>query len=98
MNKNTLNGSLYRLAMAMRDVFTEAVQEGVEPVNNAIGGIRKDMTAMEGRLNKKIDDGLEATNKMINEGLKTTNKNVQGQLAQNRKDISADVKEAIEGC
>ena len=71
--KSKLNGSVDLLAKAMRQVFTEAVKEGIVPV-------RKDMEAMEGRLNDRMD---------------TLDSNVQSQLAQHRKDVSADVRQIV---
>lgn len=72
-----LNGSVDLLAQAMRQVFTEAVADGILPVQES-------MERMEGRLNEKIDKGLD-----------TTNKNVQAQLAAHRKDIAGDMKKAL---
>lgn len=84
MTKNSLNGSVDLLADAMRKVFSEAVEGAVEPLRDDVKGMRSDMSAMEGRLNEKIDKGLQ-----------TTNENVQSQLAQNRQEISEDVKTAL---
>ena len=79
-----LNGSVDLLAQAMRKVFSEAVQEAVQPV-------RKDMEGMETRLNKNMDRMEER----LNDRIDTTNENVHAQLAQTRKDISDDVKAAL---
>ena len=58
MNKK-LNGSVELLAKAMRQVFTEAVQEGLEPVRGDIEGLRKE-----------VHDGLETTNKNVQANLR----------------------------
>ncbi len=83
-NSSTLNGSVELLAKAMRQVFMEAVQEGLAPIHKDMASIRSDMEAMECRLNAKIDDGLN-----------TTNQNVQAQLAQHRKDVASDVRRIV---
>ncbi len=74
--KSKLNGSVDLLAKAMRQVFTEAVEEGLVPVREDIKDIRGDI--------KKLSDGLD-----------TTNQNMQAQFAQHRKDVSADVRQAL---
>ncbi len=47
MGKNNMNGSVNLLAKAMRQVFQEAVEEGVSPLRKElkeeIGSLRKDM-------------------------------------------------------
>jgi len=89
-SKDKMNGSVDLLAKAMRQVFTEAVEDAVEPLREDVKDIRENMTtkddlkAVEGRLDKKIDDGQ-----------RTTNENVQAQLAQHRQDIASDVKDAL---
>ena len=79
-DKDRLNGSVNLLADAMRKVFHESVQGAVEPVATEVKALRTEVHDMEGRINKRID-----------EGLKTTNENVQAQLAQHRKDINEDM-------
>ena len=74
-----LNGSVNMLADAMRRVFTEAVQEGVKPVKDAVDDLKENMV----------------TKAELRDGLKTTDENVQAQLAQNRRDISEDVKSVV---
>ena len=83
-DKKAPNGSVDLLASAMRQVFTEAVEGAVEPINNQMKALRTDMHDMEERLNERIDTGL-----------KTTNENVQAQLAQHREDVRADIQEAL---
>ena len=84
MKKDNMNGSVDLLAKAMRRVFTEAVEEGVQPIKDAVGGLSKDVDNIRENMATKDD-------------IKTTNKNVQAQLAQSRKDISDDMKKALKG-
>ena len=78
--KSKLNGSVDLLAKAMRQVFTEAVEQGVMPLGEKISGLESRM------------DGLQ---REVRDGLETTNKNVQVQLAQHRKDVSSDVRRIV---
>ena len=39
-----LNGSLGRLADAMRQVFTEAVQVGVKPIKESVDGLKREIS------------------------------------------------------
>ena len=71
MTKSKLNGSVELLATAMRKVFTEAVQEGLEPV-------RKDMKDMESRLNTRID----TTNENVQAQLAQNRKDVRSDLRE----------------
>jgi len=79
-DKKGLNGSVDLLATAMRDVFKEAVEGAVEPIESQVKALRTDMGDMEARLNQRID---------------TTNENMQAQFAQHRKDVQADIQEAL---
>lgn len=85
--KEQLNGSVERLAAALRDVVKEGVAEAVEPLRGEIAEVRTEMRDMESRLNVRID-GVES-------GLKTTNENIQAQLAQHRSDVAGDVRRII---
>ena len=86
-NQTSLNGSVDLLANAMRQVFTEAMQQAVEPV-------RKDMENMETRLNKSMSNMEDRLDKRM-DGLKddftkqidTTNENMQAQFAEQQKKI-----------
>lgn len=78
--KDNLNGSVELLARAIQGVVTEAVGKGNEIVLD-------EMTAMEGRLNQRIDD----TNQSIdnnNQMLGNTNQNMQSQFARQEKMIA----------
>jgi len=50
-----LNGSVQRLAAALGDVVSDAVEAGREDMRKEIQEIRSDMTAMEERLGNRID-------------------------------------------
>lgn len=94
IDREPLNGSVELLARAMRQVFTDAVAQGVEPiagevaciradlagVKEDVAGVKEDMKDMEGRLNKRMDN-LES--------------NVQAQLAENRRQVAADVRRQL---
>ncbi|MCY4276291.1 MAG: hypothetical protein OXE81_00400 [Gammaproteobacteria bacterium] len=79
MPKNNLNGSVELLAEAMRDVFSEGVEQAVKPLNEKFeslrvefGEIRTELGEMEDRLNKRID---------------TTNENMQVQFREQERKI-----------
>ena len=94
IDREPLNGSVELLAKAMRQVFTDAVAQGVEPiagevaciradlagVKEDLAGVKEDMKDMEGRLSKRMDN-LES--------------NVQAQLAENRRQVAADVRRQL---
>ena len=69
-----LNGSVDILAKAMKQVFQEATAQAVEPV-------MEEMTAMEKRLDKKIDSAVE-----------TTNGNMQAQFAKQEEKVAKQGK------
>ena len=98
MSGSKLNGSVDLLAKAMRQVFTEAVQEGVQPIKESVDGLKQDVDGLKqdvGGLKQDVG-GLKQDVGGLKQGLETTNNNVQAQLAQNRKDISKDVKGALD--
>lgn len=51
---NKLNGSVDRLAEALRDVVREAAQEAIAPMRNEITGLRKEMNAGFARIDNDI--------------------------------------------
>lgn len=55
MAKAKLNGSTELLAKAMRQVFSEAVQEGIEPVKSAVDGLKQDVEGMRDTMATKAD-------------------------------------------
>ncbi len=66
---NGLDGSVGRLALALKDVFTDAL----EPVKEEL---REEMQGMEGRLNKRID----TTNEKVQAQLAQHRKDVAGDV------------------
>ena len=51
-----MNGSVDLLAKAMRSVFTEAVAEGVQPVKDAVDGLKKDVDKRMDRVDSHLAD------------------------------------------
>ena len=81
---NKMNGSVGLLAEAMRKVFQEATAQAVEPV-------MEEMTAMEERLDNKIDGHAENLDKRIS----TAETNMSAQFGQQKKDISDEIKRQL---
>ena len=54
-----LNGSVERLAEALRDVVKEGAAEAVEPLRNELREVREDIQAVEERLNTRLDRAVE---------------------------------------
>ena len=82
--KKGLNGSVDMLAGAMRQVFKEAVEGAVAPINDQVKALRTEVGDMRENMATKAD-------------LAITNENVQAQLAQHREDVRADIQEALKG-
>ena len=90
-----LDGSVDMLAKAMRNVFVDAMEKTGRDLRT---DIKSDMDAMEGRLNKRIDqtngridqtnERIDQTNERLDQRLDTTNKNMQSQFAQQEKAIA----------
>ena len=68
MSKQKLNGSVDLLAKAMRQVFSEAVEEAVEPLREDIAGVngrldgvdkRLDNLERQGKSHQKALDGIK---------------------------------------
>ena len=85
MSTKKLNGSVDTLALAMRQVFTEAVEGAVEPLATEVKALRTDMRDMEGRLNQRIDD--------VEGQINTTNKNMGIQFTQQEQKIKKLISE-----
>ena len=79
MSGSKLNGSVDLLAKAMRQVFTEAVEEGVQPIKDAVGELSKDVVNIRENMATKDD-------------IKTTNVNVQVQFAEQEMKIGKLLK------
>ncbi len=90
MAENHLNGSVELLAKAMRKVFVEAVQEGIEPLSKKFDGLEGRFDKLGGRMDK-----LEGNVEKLDTRMSNMESNVQAQLAQNRKDIANDVRKAL---
>ena len=83
-----LDGSVDMLAKAMRNVFVDAMEKTGRDLRT---DIKSDMDAMEGRLNKRIDQTngrIDQTNERLDQRLDTTNKYMQSQFAQQEKAIA----------
>ena len=50
MTKEKMNGSVDLLAKAMRRVFVEAVEEGIEPVTSSVKGLEKELAELKGEV------------------------------------------------
>ena len=55
MSGSKLNGSVNLLAKAMRQVFTEAVAEGVQPVKDAVEGLKQDVDKRMDSVDSHLD-------------------------------------------
>ena len=75
MPSRKLNGSVEVLARAMRDVFTEAVQEGIGPVRKDVAGLKENIA--------EIKEDVAG----VKRDIKTTNENMQAQFASQEKKI-----------
>ena len=82
MSGSKLNGSVNLLAKAMRQVFTEAVEEGIEPK-------RKDMTAAKGRLERRTNEGFAQDEPATCGRRKDTASDVDGMPANPRSHANA---------
>ena len=51
-----LNGSVDLLAKAMRQVFTDAVEEGVQPIKEAVDGLKQDVDKRMDSVDIHLDD------------------------------------------
>lgn len=58
MAKKKLNGSVDLLAKAMRQVFTEAVQEGVEPLRKDVADLKEDVDERLTRIETDVENGF----------------------------------------
>ena len=73
MAKEKINGSVDLLAKAMRQVFTEAVEEGVEPIRKDIAEIKENVTGLKGDIkqtNKNVQTQLAQNRKDITADVK----------------------------
>ena len=73
MAKEKINGSVDLLAKAMRQVFTEAVEEGVEPIRKDIAEIKENVNGLKGDIkqtNKNVQTQLAQNRKDITADVK----------------------------
>ena len=56
MSGSKMNGSVELLADAMRKVFTEAVQEGVQPIKESVDGLKQDVDKRMDSVDSHLDD------------------------------------------
>ena len=59
MTKKALNGSVDMLAKAMRKVFVEAVEEGIQPVSDAVDALSKDVAGVKKDI-KTTNENMQA--------------------------------------
>ena len=85
MSTKKLNGSVDTLALAMRQVFTEAVEGAVEPLTEEVKGLRSDMDRRFDEVNKRID-GVEGQ-------IATTNENMAVQFNEQEQKIKKLISE-----
>lgn len=72
MAEDKLNGSVDLLARAMRQVFREAVEEGVQPIKESVDGLKEDV------------DGLKADVAEVKEDVKRLETDMQNGFAELR--------------
>ena len=85
MAKQNLNGSVNLLADAMRKVFTESVENAIEPLTQQVKALRTEVHDMEGHLNKRIDTTNKNMQEMegrLNKSIDATNENMQVQFSE----------------
>ena len=82
-----LNGSVDLLARAMREVFTEAVQSAVEPLNDNVKALRSEVRDMDNRIKNDMADMKDDVLKQIDSEGKEIRSGVYGQLAEQQKQI-----------
>ncbi len=87
--KAKVNGGVDALSLAMRQVFTEAMEVGVQPVKDAVDGLRSDM----GELKKDMGSDMKDMRADLSGRLDTTNENMSAQFAEQEKKIGKLLKE-----
>ena len=101
IDREPLNGSVELLAKAMRQVFTDAVAQGVEPIAGEVACIRADMVGVKEDLASVKEDlaGVKEDIKdmegRLNKRMDNLESNVQAQLAGNRRQVAADVRRQL---
>ena len=108
IDREPLNGSVELLAKAMRQVFTDAVAQGVEPIAGEVACIRADLAGVKEDLAGVKEDlagvkedvaGVKEDMKdmegRLNKRMDNLESNVQAQLAENRRQVAADVRRQL---
>ena len=101
IDREPLNGSVELLARAMRQVFTDAVAQGVEPIAGEVACIRADVAGVKQDLAGVKEDlaGVKEDMKdmegRLNKRMDNLESNVQAQLAENRRQVAADVRRQL---
>ena len=97
MTKKNLNDSVLILAHAMRQVFTEAIAEGLQPLREDIGDIREDIGDIRENMATKADIKTIRENMATKADIKTIRENMRNmenrlkteiQLSQRTTDIN----------
>ena len=60
-----LNGSVERLALALRDVVKEGAEEAVAPLRAEIRAVKEDVRAVEERLNTRIREEVRESEERL---------------------------------
>lgn len=101
IDREPLNGSVELLAKAMRQVFTDAVAQGVEPIAGEVACIRADLAGVKEDLASVKEDVAGVKEDMkdmegrLNKRMDNLESNVQAQLAENRRQVAADVRRQL---
>lgn len=101
IDREPLNGSVELLAKAMRQVFTDAVAQGVGPIAGEVACIRADLAGVKQDLAGVKEDlaGVKEDMKdmegRLSKRMDNLESNVQAQLAENRRQVAADVRSQL---
>ena len=89
-NREPLNGSVELLARAMREVITDAVTQGIEPLSGQVACIREDLAGVKEDL-----AGVKDEVKVRGVRMDNMESSVQAQLAEHRKQVAADIRRQL---
>ena len=89
-SREPLNGSVELLARAMREVITDAVTQGIEPLSGQVACIREDLSGVKEDL-----AGVKDEVKVVGVRMDNMEANVQAQLAEHRKQVAADIRRQL---
>lgn len=100
-DREPLNGSVELLANAMRQVFTDAVAQGIEPIAGEVACIRTDLADVKEDLAEVklevagVKEDMKNMEGRLNKRMDNLESNVQAQLAENRRQVAADVRRQL---